>query len=78
MFRLKKMFGRSEAAAVLSSRQPKTTPITSDYEISNTVLGLGINGKVVQCLNRRNGRKYALKVRHFFFDFISLILIPIV
>lgn len=24
----------------------KTTPITDDYEISNTVLGLGINGKV--------------------------------
>lgn len=24
----------------------KTTPITDDYDISNTVLGLGINGKV--------------------------------
>lgn len=57
------MFGRNEAAAVISSRQPKPTPITNDYEISNTVLGLGINGKVVQCLSRRTGRKYALKVR---------------
>lgn len=28
------------------SRTPKITPITEDYEISNTVLGLGINGKV--------------------------------
>ncbi|GBP35077.1 hypothetical protein EVAR_75280_1 [Eumeta japonica] len=27
------------------TRNPKTTPITEDYEISNTVLGLGINGK---------------------------------
>ncbi|OWR51023.1 MAP kinase-activated protein kinase 2, partial [Danaus plexippus plexippus] len=26
-------------------RTPKTTPITDDYDISNTVLGLGINGK---------------------------------
>lgn len=45
-------------------RQPKTAPITDDYEISNTVLGLGINGKVVQCTNRSNGQKYALKVLH--------------
>lgn len=45
-------------------RQPKTTPITDDYEISNTVLGLGINGKVVQCTNRKTGAKYALKVLH--------------
>ena len=43
-------------------RQPKTTPITDDFEISNTVLGLGINGKVVQCTNRLTGKKYALKV----------------
>lgn len=46
------------------TRQPKTTPITEHYEISNTVLGLGINGKVVQCTNRITGRKYALKVLH--------------
>lgn len=45
-------------------RQPKTTPITEDYEISNTVLGLGINGKVVQCTNRKTNAKYALKVLH--------------
>lgn len=45
-------------------RQPKTTPIVKDFEISNTVLGLGINGKVVQCISRQNGHKYALKVLH--------------
>ena len=49
-------------AADGQQRQPKTTPITDDYEISNTVLGLGINGKVVQCTNRKTGAKYALKV----------------
>lgn len=44
--------------------QPKQTMIAQDYEISGTVLGLGINGKVVQCFSRRTGGKYALKVLH--------------
>lgn len=42
---------------------PKNTPITDDYEISNNVLGLGINGKVVECIRKSNSTKYALKVR---------------
>lgn len=47
----------------LNSRlSPKVTPITDDYEISNHVLGLGINGKVVQCCDRNTRQKYALKV----------------
>lgn len=41
---------------------PKKTQITDDYEISNNVLGLGINGKVVACTKKANGIKYALKV----------------
>lgn len=45
-----------------NGRQPKATPITDDYEISNTVLGLGINGKVVQCTAKKTSNKYALKV----------------
>lgn len=44
-------------------RLPKVTPITDDYEISNHVLGLGINGKVVQCYDKNTREKYALKVR---------------
>ncbi|KAL1124774.1 hypothetical protein AAG570_001395 [Ranatra chinensis] len=43
---------------------PKTNLISDDYEISNTVLGLGINGKVLQCHNKDNGQVYALKVLH--------------
>ncbi|KAG5338952.1 MAPK2 kinase, partial [Acromyrmex heyeri] len=43
---------------------PKATPITDDYEISNHVLGLGINGKVVQCYDKNTRQKYALKVLH--------------
>lgn len=41
---------------------PKKTPITDDYEISNNVLGLGINGKVVECVNKKSLVKFALKV----------------
>ncbi|XP_011157435.1 MAP kinase-activated protein kinase 2 isoform X1 [Solenopsis invicta] len=49
----------------LNSRlSPKVTPITDDYEISNHVLGLGINGKVVQCYDKNTRQKYALKVLH--------------
>lgn len=51
-------------------RQVKKTLITDDYEISNKVLGLGINGKVVECTNKMNGVKYALKVT--FYDIIDI------
>lgn len=60
---LKKMFKQNSVTTII--RNPKSTPITADYEISNTVLGLGINGKVVQCTNKKNNQKYALKVSHF-------------
>ena len=40
----------------------KNNPITDVYKISSTVLGLGINGKVVECFDTA-GEKYALKVR---------------
>lgn len=49
---------------IKSLRSPKTTPITDDYEISNTVLGLGISGKVVQCYCKKTREKHALKVLH--------------
>ena len=51
--------------------QPKKTPITDDYELSNKVLGLGINGKVVVCYNKTDNRKCALKVTCFSFYFIG-------
>jgi len=41
--------------------QVKTNPISDDYRISSTVLGLGINGKVVECTSS-DGQKCALKV----------------
>ncbi|CAD6194243.1 unnamed protein product [Caenorhabditis auriculariae] len=46
--------------------QPKmpyhTHAVTTDYRISRKVLGVGINGKVVECEHRGTGEKYALKV----------------
>ncbi|KAJ1373873.1 histidine kinase Mak2 [Parelaphostrongylus tenuis] len=39
-----------------------TYPVTQDYRISRKVLGVGINGKVVECEHRRTGQKFALKV----------------
>lgn len=41
---------------------PKRIPVTDDYEITKQVLGLGINGKVVECFNRATRVKYALKI----------------
>lgn len=46
----------------LDGQAPKTNLVTDDYDISNNVLGLGINGKVVQCRNKKSGITYALKV----------------
>lgn len=45
------------------NQKTKMSPIENDYRISNNVLGLGINGKVVQCFSVETSKKYALKVR---------------
>ncbi|XP_050430756.1 MAP kinase-activated protein kinase 2 isoform X2 [Adelges cooleyi] len=42
-------------------QKPKSTPIERDFRISDNVLGLGINGKVLQCFSVATGHKYALK-----------------
>ncbi|KAK7503455.1 hypothetical protein BaRGS_00005376 [Batillaria attramentaria] len=42
--------------------QPKRGAISEDYRMTGSVLGLGINGKVLECYARSNGQKYALKV----------------
>lgn len=48
---------RSTAAMPVHSH-----PVTQDYKISRQVLGVGINGKVVECNNRKTGERFALKV----------------
>jgi len=45
-----------------SNYKAKSTSILDEYSVTNKVLGLGINGKVVECYRKDNGQKYALKV----------------
>uniref|UniRef100_A0A672IKD1 non-specific serine/threonine protein kinase n=1 Tax=Salarias fasciatus TaxID=181472 RepID=A0A672IKD1_SALFA len=42
--------------------QIKKIAITDDYKVTNQVLGLGINGKVLEIFQRKTGDKYALKM----------------
>ncbi|PKU38399.1 map kinase-activated protein kinase 3 [Limosa lapponica baueri] len=39
----------------------KKHAVTDDYKLSKRVLGLGINGKVLECFNKETGQKCALK-----------------
>ncbi|GAA6093355.1 MAP kinase-activated protein kinase 2 [Tachysurus ichikawai] len=41
--------------------QIRKNAITDDYKVTNQVLGLGINGKVLEIVQKKNGEKYALK-----------------
>ena len=43
----------------------KATSIYADYIMTDTVLGLGINGKVIECRSKLTGQKYAIKVMLF-------------
>lgn len=43
--------------------QAKTSLITNDYTISQKVLGVGINGKVLECFEKKTNNRFALKVR---------------
>lgn len=41
---------------------PKKHPITNDYTILTRCLGVGVNGKVLECIHKATGEKRALKV----------------
>lgn len=47
---------------VKSTLQIKKNAITDDYKVTSQVLGLGINGKVLEIFQKKSGDKYALKV----------------
>jgi len=49
----------------LKELQPKKTPIGDDYNLSDEELGDGVNGKVLACHSKADGRKCALKVTSF-------------
>ncbi|XP_003973561.1 MAP kinase-activated protein kinase 3 [Takifugu rubripes] len=40
----------------------KRHAVTDDYKVSSRVLGLGINGKVLECFNKKSSEKCALKI----------------
>ncbi|CAJ1084959.1 MAP kinase-activated protein kinase 2-like isoform X1 [Xyrichtys novacula] len=42
--------------------QIKRTVITDDYTLTRQVLGMGINGRVLEIFNKESGEKYALKM----------------
>nr|XP_006978434.1 MAP kinase-activated protein kinase 3 [Peromyscus maniculatus bairdii]XP_006978435.1 MAP kinase-activated protein kinase 3 [Peromyscus maniculatus bairdii]XP_042137532.1 MAP kinase-activated protein kinase 3 [Peromyscus maniculatus bairdii] len=50
------------AQALGVRREPKKYAVTDDYQLSKRVLGLGVNGKVLECHHRRTGQKCALKL----------------
>ncbi|XP_059520619.1 MAP kinase-activated protein kinase 3 isoform X1 [Myotis daubentonii] len=54
--------GQAGAPALAGWREPKKHAVTEDYQLSKQVLGLGVNGKVLECFHRRTGQKCALKV----------------
>ncbi|CAI9740149.1 kinase-activated kinase 2 [Octopus vulgaris] len=48
--------------ANLANIHARENVISDDYKITDKVLGLGINGKVLECYHRKTWEKYALKV----------------
>uniref|UniRef100_A0A8C2YNJ4 non-specific serine/threonine protein kinase n=1 Tax=Chinchilla lanigera TaxID=34839 RepID=A0A8C2YNJ4_CHILA len=54
--------GVGGAPALAGRREPKKYAVTDDYQLSKQVLGLGVNGKVLECFHRRTGQKCALKL----------------
>ncbi|XP_032822595.2 MAP kinase-activated protein kinase 2-like [Petromyzon marinus] len=52
----------SSAAATRAVLQPRKNAVTDDFRITGQVLGLGINGKVVECYNKKTAEKFALKL----------------
>lgn len=61
-FQPKTMSDYDKLGNARSTLIPKSAPITQEYIISEKVLGLGINGKVVECYSKKTRQKYALKV----------------
>uniref|UniRef100_A0A8C2A2I8 non-specific serine/threonine protein kinase n=1 Tax=Cyprinus carpio TaxID=7962 RepID=A0A8C2A2I8_CYPCA len=47
-----------------ASLQIKKNAITDDYKVTSQVLGLGINGRVLEIFHKRSGDKFALKMLH--------------
>ena len=56
----------------LNRQKAKTTSIFDDYVITNNILGLGVNGKVLQCFSKKTNQIFALKVtKNFVFEILK-------
>ncbi|XP_051874767.1 MAP kinase-activated protein kinase 2-like [Pristis pectinata] len=59
-------WGKATGAGAPSHPQPrleiKKNAITDEYRVSTHVLGLGVNGKVLECVHKKTGEKCALKI----------------
>lgn len=56
----------SSESALKSSLKIKKKVITEEYKLAGQVLGIGINGKVWEIFQKKNGKHYALKVGYLF------------
>lgn len=54
--------GSAAAPALAGRLEPKKYAVTDDYQLSKQVLGLGVNGKVLECFHLRTRQKCAMKV----------------
>ncbi|XP_072328178.1 MAP kinase-activated protein kinase 2-like [Scyliorhinus torazame] len=58
--------GAGAPPSLLHHPQPRPeirkNAITDDYRVSTNVLGLGVNGKVLECFHKKTGEKCALKI----------------
>lgn len=52
--------------ALKSTLKIKKKVITEEYKLAGQVLGIGINGKVWEIFQKKNGKHYALKVAIYF------------
>lgn len=55
-------FANKPLFKVPSPLRTKSSLITNDYDLSQKVLGVGINGKVLECFEKKTGKRFALKV----------------
>lgn len=53
-------------SALKSFLKIKKKVITEEYKLAGQVLGIGINGKVWEIFQKKNGKHYALKVGYLF------------
>lgn len=57
----------SSLYSVLPPLETKKNSIQDVYTITGCVLGVGINGKVVECIEKKTGKKFALKVDYIYY-----------